>query len=95
MTVTNPYRVTKDGFDWEIIEPDDPWSFIGYWGDHQIVYLLKFLEFIEKYCPSKLGTYLEQNLFVYANVPYKIKSYKDILKNPKDTIDFDHGRQIK
>ena len=28
----NPYRVTKDGFDWETIEPDDPWSYIGYWG---------------------------------------------------------------
>jgi hypothetical protein len=26
---------------------------------------------------------------VYANVPYKIKSYKEILKNPKDTIEFD------
>ncbi len=47
----NPYRVTKDGFDWEIIEPDDPWSYIGYWGDHQIIYLLKFLEFIENYYP--------------------------------------------
>ena len=43
----NPYRVTKDGFDWEAIEADDPWSYIGYWGDHQIIYLLKFLEFIE------------------------------------------------
>jgi hypothetical protein len=42
----NPYRVTKDGFDWETIEPDNPWSYIGYWGDHQIIYLLKFLEFI-------------------------------------------------
>ncbi|MFK7782991.1 MAG: hypothetical protein AB8B90_11610, partial [Psychroserpens sp.] len=28
----NPYRVTKDGFDWETIEEDDPWSYIGYWG---------------------------------------------------------------
>ena len=26
---------------------------------------------------------------MYANVPYKIKSYEDTLKNPKDTIDFD------
>ena len=33
----NPYRVTKDGFDWEIIEENDPWSYIGYWGDHQII----------------------------------------------------------
>jgi hypothetical protein len=85
----NPYRVTKDGFDWEIVEPDDPWSFIGYWGDHQIIYLLKFLEFAENYYPQKLEAYYNQNLFVYANVPYKIKSYADTLKNPKDTIDFD------
>jgi len=86
----NPYRVTKDGFDWETIEPDDPWSYIGYWGDHQIIYLLKFLEFIEDYYPNKLASYFDQDIFVYANVPYRIKSYADILKNPKDTIDFDH-----
>ncbi len=85
----NPYRVTKDGFDWEAIEPDDPWSYIGYWGDHQIIYLLKFLEFIENNSPGKLNQLFGQELFVYANVPYKIKSYEDILRNPKDTIEFD------
>lgn len=85
----NPYRITKNGFDWEVIEPDDPWSYIGYWGDHQIIYLLKFLEFAENYFPTKLADYFNQDLFVYANVPYKIKSYTEILKNPKDTIDFD------
>ena len=86
----NPYRVTKDGFDWEAIEPDDPWSYIGYWGDHQIIYLLKFLEFIEKHYPKKLANSFTQDVFVYANVPYKIKSYQDTLNNPKDTIDFDY-----
>lgn len=85
----NPYRVTKDGFDWEIIEPDDPWSYIGYWGDHQIIYLLKFLEFIKEYKPGKLESFFDKDLFVYANVPYKIKKYEDLLKNPKDTIEFD------
>ncbi len=85
----NPYRVTKGGFDWETIEPDDPWSYIGYWGDHQIIYLLKFLEFIEDHKPNALAKYFTQNDFVYANVPYRIKSYEEILKNPKDTIDFD------
>lgn len=85
----NPYRVTKDGFDWETIEADDPWSYIGYWGDHQIIYLLKFLEFAENYFPNSLETLLDKEYFVYANVPYKIKSYTEILKNPKDTIDFD------
>ena len=85
----NPYRVTKDGFDWETIEPDDPWSYIGYWGDHQIIYLLKFLEIIESHYPNKLASYFNQEIFVYANVPYKIKPYQDLLDNPKDTIDFD------
>ena len=85
----NPYRVTKGGFDWETIEPDDPWSYIGYWGDHQIIYLLKFLEFSEKHHPGSLSSYLDKKIFVYANVPYKIKNYQAILKNPKDTIVFD------
>lgn len=89
----NPYRVTKGGFDWEVIEEDDPWSYIGYWGDHQIIYLLKFLEFIHDFYPGKLESYLKQELFVYANVPYRIKDYQSILKNPKDTIDFDYRLQ--
>ncbi|MEP6363730.1 MAG: hypothetical protein ABJ287_15165, partial [Balneola sp.] len=83
----NPYRVTKDGFDWETIEPDDPWSYIGYWGDHQIIYLLKFLEFYEKYEPKALRTLFGEESFVYANVPYRIKSYQDIVSDPKDTIE--------
>ena len=89
----NPYRVTKGGFDWETIEPDNPWAYIGYWGDHQIIYLLKFLEFIENYYPNKLQDYFNQDLFVYANVPYRIKSYQDILKDSKNTIDFDFERE--
>ena len=89
----NPYRVTKYGFDWETIEPDNPWSYIGYWGDHQIIYLLKFLEFMEAYYPSKLATYFSQDLFVYANVPYKIKPYESILKDPKNTIDYDFEKE--
>ncbi|WP_445719104.1 hypothetical protein [Flavobacterium sp.] len=86
----NPYRVTKDGFDWETVEEDNPWSYIGYWGDHQIIYLLKFLEFIQNHQPNKLETYFNSDIFVYANVPYVIKSYEDIVKNPKDTIVFNH-----
>ncbi|MBS1534097.1 MAG: hypothetical protein JST78_03390 [Bacteroidetes bacterium] len=87
----NPYRVTKSGFDWETIEPDNPWSYIGYWGDHQIIYLLKFLEFIEKHQPGKLHTYFDQACFVYAAVPYIIKPYQDILRNPKNTIEYNYA----
>ena len=60
-----------------------------------MTYLLKFLEFIEKHYPSKLAALFNDDIFVYANVPYKIKSYADILKNSKDTIDFDHQLQAK
>ena len=85
----NPYRVTKGGFDWETIEPDNPWSYIGYWGDHQIIYLLKFLEFKEKYQPNSLQEWFDMEQFVYAAVPYRIKPYEEIVQNPKDTITFD------
>lgn len=91
----NPYRVMKDGFEWEELEPNNPWSYIGYWGDHQIIYLLKFLEFANNYFPSKLNSFYNQEVFVYANVPYKIKSYADILVNPKDTIEFDEESHIE
>ncbi|MCC5942400.1 MAG: hypothetical protein JJU37_12745 [Balneolaceae bacterium] len=85
----NPYRVTKGGFDWETIEPDNPWSYIGYWGDHQIIYLLKLLEFYQMHQPDALKKLFTKETFVYANVPYRIKSYKDIAADPKNTIDFD------
>src|SRR5690606_32593943 len=64
----NPYRVTKDGFDWETIEPDNPWSYIGYWGDHQIIYLLKFLEFAEQHQKGAIESMLGKNEFVYAKI---------------------------
>jgi hypothetical protein len=91
----NPYRVTKDGFDWETIEPGNPWAYIGYWGDHQIIYLLKFLEFSENYYPNKLAESFSKNLFVYANVPYLIKDYENLLENPKDTIVYDYENEVR
>ena len=91
----NPYRITKDGFDWEIIEEHDPWSYIGYWGDHQIIYLLKLLEIANNHNPDTLKSLLNQDLFVYANVPYVIKTYEEIVKNPKDTIDFNRQLDFK
>ena len=59
----------------------------------KLFYLLKFLEFIEDYYPNKLESYFKQDLFVYANVPYRIKRYQDILKDAKNTIDFDFERE--
>lgn len=87
----NPYRITKGGIDWEVEEPDDPWSFIGYWGDHQIIYLLKMLELSKQFHPSLLAQLLDQPIFSYANVPYRIKSFDEMLKNAKNTVIFDEN----
>ncbi len=89
----NPYRVFKDGFEWETIEPDNPWSYIGYWGDHQIIYLLKFLEFIQQYYPEKFDEYFKEDSFVYANIPYRIKPFEALIEDPKNTIDYDYKRE--
>lgn len=88
----NPYRITRDGVDWETVSPDDPWSNIGYWGDHQIVYLLRLLEALHDRDPAALGAMLGEDVFSYADVPYRIRPYADILSDPRDTIVFDHAR---
>jgi len=87
----NPYRISREGIDWEIEEPDDPWSYIGYWGDHQVIYLTKFLEFSFDHHPRRLNELLESEIFTYANVPYRIKGYDSILSDPKDTIVYDRS----
>jgi len=88
----NPYRITRNGVDWEIASPEDPWSNIGYWGDHQIVYLLKLLEAMDRHDPDAIGDMLATEIFSYTEVPYRIKPYEDLLLDPGATIEFDSVR---
>ena len=88
----NPYRLTKDGFEWEELHPDDPWSNIGYWGDHQINYLLKLIEFSDQYHPGRIAEHLSKELFVYADVPYRIEGYQSLLHDPDNSVNFDDTR---
>jgi hypothetical protein len=85
----NPYRLSHQGIDWEAPDPEDPWSSIGYWGDHQVVYLLKLLEWAERFQPGGLARALRTPLYSYANVPYRIAGYEDLRRNPRATITFD------
>jgi len=85
----NPYRITKEGIDWEVEDPEDPWSYIGYWGDHQIIYLQKLLELSKQFHPERLGALLRQPLYAYANVPYRIRPFEALLADPKSTVDYD------
>ena len=91
----NPFRVTSEGIDWDVLEPENNWSYIGYWNDHQIIYLLKFLEHISKNNKNILLEFLTKSIFSYANVPYKIKNIDELIKDPKQTIEFDFEKNEK
>jgi hypothetical protein len=88
----NPYRISRHGIDWEVPDPDDPWSNIGYWGDHQIVYLLHLLEDWEAVQPGALAGWLDRPLFTYADVPYRIAGHEAMVRDPRATITFDTDR---
>ena len=87
----NPYRISNEGIDYEVIEPENPWSNIGYWGDHQIIYLLKLLELSFQHDPDTLRGLLNASQYAFANVPYRLKSYKEIVADPKNSIWFDNA----
>jgi hypothetical protein len=93
----NPYRVTRDGIEWETPERNDPWANIGYWNDHQIIYLQKLLEISHRFNPGRLHMLLGRRIFSHANVPYRIKPYAALLEDWHDTITFDQtlDRQIE
>jgi len=85
----NPYRVTRDGIEWEVPEPGEAWANIGYWSDHQIVYLQRLLDASVRFDPGALEGLLERRIFSHANVPYRIAPYEAMLEDPYDTIAFD------
>ena len=91
----NPYRLTKDGFEWEVLDPDDPWANIGYWGDHQIIYLLRLLECSIRFHPGQLEKLLAEETFVYAEIPYRLNSFEEILRNPRDTVSYDENWEAR
>ena len=88
----NPYRVTSAGVDWEVPDADDPWVSIGYWGDHQIIYLLKFLELKEKIDPGFMTGGSAKDSYVFADVPYQIAGWEKTLADPRNTVEFDQEK---
>jgi hypothetical protein len=88
----NPYRVTKNGVEYEVPDPHDPWSHIGYWGDHQIVYLLKLLEASRQTHAGALDALLGRKLFAFADVPYRFNTHAQMLAERRETLTFDWDR---
>lgn len=89
----NPYRLTRDGIEWETPDPDNPWSNIGYWSDHQIIYLQKLLELAERFQPGALSRWWNRPVFAYADVPYRLSPYQEMLADWQNTIAFDWERE--
>jgi len=86
----NAYRITRNGVDWEVSDPRDPWSYIGYWGDHQIIYLLRLLESYDRFYPGRLAARLNQDAYAYTHVPYEIAGFSKLAADPRNTITFNH-----
>ncbi|MBL8352968.1 MAG: hypothetical protein JNL87_21945 [Burkholderiaceae bacterium] len=85
----NPYRISREGIDWEVVEPDNPWSHIGYWGDHQVIYLLRLLEAAHAHDPALLPGLWNRALFSFSDVPYRLTPHDEQTARPKSTIGFD------
>jgi len=86
----NPYRITREGVDWEVANPGDAWGHYGYWGDHQIVYLLRLMEAAEQVRPGCVAAGLREPSYAYAHVPYEIVGLDAMLADPRNTIAFRH-----
>ncbi|MBQ6782040.1 MAG: hypothetical protein IJP62_12570 [Treponema sp.] len=85
----NPYRISRAGIDWECPDPTNPWAQYGYWGDHQVIYLQKFLELWNKADSAAFYGSLNNVLYTSTNIPYRLKSYAEILSAPHSSIAFD------
>jgi hypothetical protein len=85
----NPYRVGRDGIDWEVVDPHNAWSHIGYWGDHQVIYLLRLMEAAQVRDPALLPSLWDRALFSFADVPYRLRPHVEQVAEPRHTIAFD------
>jgi hypothetical protein len=86
----NPYRISRAGIDWEALDPNHPWAYIGYWGDHQIIYLLRLLESFERFAPGQLASRLNRRAHAYADVPYEIAGFDALTRDPRNSIRFNY-----
>jgi hypothetical protein len=89
----NPYRISQNGIDWESPNPGDPWGNIGYWSDHQIIYLTKLLEHAHNFLPGSLEDLTYAEIFVFGDVPYRLNNYAELVKNPGFSIVFDNEHE--
>ncbi len=93
----NPYRISTEGPDWEVPDPEDPWANIGYWSDHQVVYLHQLL----RHRHDLVGGWSAEDLvradLVHADVPYRLARWREALDGSAPMVVFDgeaHARTV-
>lgn len=91
----NPYRISRDGVDWEVPDPEDPWAHIGYWGDHQGPYLARLVSLCRAAWPDRFTALLTTPRFGYVDIPYRLAGHEAMLASPKQTIHFDFERHAE
>ena len=92
----NPYRITRDGFEWEVLDPHDAWSLHRLLGRPPGHLSAESAGGLGPVPPGRVGRPADRSVFTYANVPYRIKPYAAMLEDPRNTIDFDDdlGRDV-
>ena len=86
----NPGSLSRTSCHWEVPQENNPWANIGYWGDHQVIYLCKLLETACSF-NDPIITELNEKRFSSTRVPYKLKSHDEIMSNPRESIFFDRN----
>lgn len=90
----NPIRIDKFGMDWDDPSKIPEWAALGYFGDHQIIYLIRLIDNLKNFCPSSLERLFSTDIFTYADIPYELAEFDDMIKNPKWTISFNNKRHV-
>jgi hypothetical protein len=88
----NAFRIKRSGIDWEVPVENDPHSNIGYWSDHQIPYFSRLLKHYYNCYPEKLRQLLSRQDFVFADIPYEIKPFHELVRDPWNTVTFSFER---
>ena len=81
--------------DWEVPEPENPWSNIGYWSDHQIIYLSRLMELLGLQHPDRLAEMARSEHFTHADVPYRLATYAELLADPNNSVTFEGDRHAR
>jgi len=63
-------------------------AIFGYWGDHQIVYLLRLLESYERFYPGQLAGALGERLYATRWCHNVIRGFDELLVDPRNSIRF-------